>query len=109
MDFLHQILGDDLQASGLIIFNLILFESLLSIDNAAVLATMVIDLPKEQRSKALKYGIFGAYFFRGLCLFFAAYLFKPDFEYSKINFNLKGCVIFLYFFSLTPFLFFLIT
>lgn len=74
MDFLHQILGEDLQASGLIILNLILIESLLSVDNAAVLATMVMDLPKEQRNKALKYGIIGAYVFRGLCLIFAAWL-----------------------------------
>jgi YkoY family integral membrane protein len=57
-----------------VIGNLILIESLLSIDNAAVLATMVMDLPKEQRGRALKYGIFGAYFFRGLCLIFASWL-----------------------------------
>lgn len=62
------------QTSLLIIFNLILIESLLSVDNAAVLATMVMDLPKEQRNKALKYGIVGAYAFRGLCLLFAAWL-----------------------------------
>ncbi|MCB0699018.1 MAG: DUF475 domain-containing protein [Chitinophagales bacterium] len=65
-----------------VIFNLILIESLLSVDNAAVLATMVLDLPKDQRRKALKYGIVGAYVFRGICLFFAAVLiqiwwFKP--------------------------------
>lgn len=76
MDFLHQILGNDLQAAGIIILNLIIIESLLSIDNAAVLATMVMDLPKEQRDKALKYGLFGAYFFRGICLLFATYLIK---------------------------------
>lgn len=58
----------------LIIFNLIIIESLLSVDNAAVLATMVMDLPKEQRNKALKYGILGAYFFRGICLILAAWL-----------------------------------
>lgn len=74
MDFLHQFLGDDLQRALLIILNLIVIESLLSIDNAAVLATMVLDLPKEQRERALKYGIFGAYFFRGLCLYFANFL-----------------------------------
>lgn len=74
MDFLHQILGPDLQAAGLVVLNLILIESLLSVDNAAVLATMVMDLPKEQRNKALKYGIIGAYVFRGLCLLFAAWL-----------------------------------
>jgi YkoY family integral membrane protein len=76
MDFLHQIFGDDLGAAALIIGNLIVIESLLSVDNAAVLATMVMDLSKEQREKALKYGIFGAYFFRGLCLIFASMLVK---------------------------------
>jgi YkoY family integral membrane protein len=76
MDFLHTILGDDIQAGLLIILNLIVIESLLSVDNAAVLATMVMDLPKEQREKALKYGIIGAYVFRGICLFLAAWLVK---------------------------------
>ncbi len=54
-----------------IIGMLIVLESLLSIDNAAVLATMVRDLPKEERGKALKYGIIGAYVFRGICLILA--------------------------------------
>ncbi|RYE28514.1 MAG: DUF475 domain-containing protein [Sphingobacteriaceae bacterium] len=76
MDFLHRLLGEDIQAGLLIVLNLIVIESLLSVDNAAVLATMVIDLPKEQRSKALKYGIIGAYVFRGICLFLAAWLVK---------------------------------
>ena len=74
MDFLHTILGDDIQAGLLIILNLIVIESLLSVDNAAVLATMVMDLPKHQREKALKYGIIGAYVFRGICLALAAWL-----------------------------------
>jgi YkoY family integral membrane protein len=51
---------------------IMLLEVLLSVDNAAVLATMVRDLPKEQQGRALKYGIIGAYFFRGVCLIFAA-------------------------------------
>ena len=59
-----------------IIGNLIIIESLLSVDNAAVLATMVMDLPREQRDKALKYGIWGAYIFRGLAMIFAAVLIK---------------------------------
>ncbi len=59
-----------------IIGNLIIIESLLSVDNAAVLATMVMDLPEEQRKKALKYGIWGAYFFRGLAMIFASVLIK---------------------------------
>jgi len=69
-------------ASLSVIVNLIIIESLLSVDNAAVLATMVLDLPKDQRRKALRYGILGAYIFRGICLLFAAVLiqiwwFKP--------------------------------
>ena len=74
MDFLHSILGPDLGAALGIILSLIVIESLLSVDNAAVLATMVLDLPKEQRSKALRYGIIGAYVFRGICLLLAKYL-----------------------------------
>lgn len=53
-----------------------MIESLLSVDNAAVLASMVMDLPEQQRKKALKYGILGAYLFRGLALLFAALLVK---------------------------------
>ena len=74
MELIHHILGDDINAALLIILNLILIESLLSVDNAAVLATMVMDLPPEQRSKALRYGIIGAYVFRGICLLLAAFL-----------------------------------
>ena len=59
-----------------VVGNLILVESLLSVDNAAVLANMVLDLPKQQRSKALKFGIVGAYVFRGLSLLFASLLLK---------------------------------
>lgn len=76
MDFLHTILGEDIKAGLLIILNLIVIESLLSVDNAAVLATMVMDLPKDQRGKALKYGIIGAYIFRGICLLIASWLVK---------------------------------
>jgi len=72
-DLVQQILDNPI-ASLAIVGNLIIIESLLSVDNAAVLATMVRDLPKEQRNKALKYGIIGAYVFRGLALLFAAYL-----------------------------------
>lgn len=57
-----------------IIGNLILIESLLSVDNAAVLATMVMDLPENQRDRALKYGIWGAYVFRGIAMIFASAL-----------------------------------
>lgn len=74
-ELVQQIL-DNPGASLAIIGNLIIIESLLSVDNAAVLATMVMDLPEKQRDKALKYGIWGAYFFRGLAMVFAAFLIK---------------------------------
>lgn len=43
---------------------LVILEGLLSADNALVLAVMVKHLPKNQRKKALTYGLIGAYFFR---------------------------------------------
>lgn len=73
--YIEQILHNPL-ASAAIVGNLVIIESLLSVDNAAVLATMVSDLPKEQRHKALRYGIFGAYIFRGLCILFASFLIR---------------------------------
>lgn len=60
--------------AGLIILNLIIIESLLSVDNAAVLASMAMKLPANQRGKALRYGILGAYIFRGICLVLAVWL-----------------------------------
>lgn len=73
-ELFHTIFGDDWQGSLVIVLNLILIESLLSVDNAAVIATMVLDLPPEKRKLALRYGIIGAYFFRGVCLIFASWL-----------------------------------
>jgi YkoY family integral membrane protein len=72
-EHLQQIIENPLAALA-IVGNLVIIESLLSVDNAAVLATMVGDLPKEQRQKALRYGIIGAYVFRGLCILFASFL-----------------------------------
>ncbi|WBA41932.1 TerC family protein [Hymenobacter canadensis] len=77
---LQQILDNPLAALA-IVGNLVIIESLLSVDNAAVLATMVGDLPKEQRQKALRYGIIGAYVFRGVCILFASFLI--EFWYLK--------------------------
>jgi len=76
MDILHTLLGNDIKAGLLIILNLVVIESLLSVDNAAVLATMVLDLPNKQRNRALRYGIIGAYVLRGACLFLASWLVK---------------------------------
>ena len=74
MQELIQQIIDNPYASLAIIGNLIIIESLLSVDNAAVLATMVRDLPENQKVKALKYGIWGAYFFRGIAMLFASFL-----------------------------------
>ncbi|NTV82427.1 MAG: DUF475 domain-containing protein [Chlorobaculum sp.] len=74
MQELVQQIVDHPASSLLVIFNLIVIEGLLSVDNAAVLATMVLDLPPQERPAALRYGIFGAYLFRGLFLAFAASL-----------------------------------
>lgn len=58
------------------ILSLIVLESLLSVDNASALAAMVQHLPNGQRQKALRYGLIGAYAFRGACLFLASWLIK---------------------------------
>jgi len=58
----------------IVIINIVLLEVILSIDNAAVMATMVKKLPQSQQKKALTYGILGAYIFRGLALLFASLL-----------------------------------
>lgn len=58
----------------LLLANIIFLESVLSVDNAAVLAIMVKDLPERQRGKALRYGLWGAYLFRGLALLAAGWL-----------------------------------
>jgi YkoY family integral membrane protein len=73
VEYVQQIVDNPLSAL-LVVGNLIIIESLLSVDNAAVLATMVMDLPEKKRAAALKYGIAGAYLFRGICLLFAAFL-----------------------------------
>ncbi len=53
---------------------LIGLEGLLSADNALVMAVMVKHLPKEQRKKALFYGILGAFVFRFAALFAISFL-----------------------------------
>ena len=51
-----------------------LLDSLLSLDNALVLAVVVEHLPRHKRARALRYGIFGAYILRGISLFFVSIL-----------------------------------
>jgi len=60
----------------LVFLNILLIEVILSIDNASVLAVIVNKnlTNLEERKKALRYGIIGAYVFRGLSLFLVSYL-----------------------------------
>jgi YkoY family integral membrane protein len=53
---------------------LVILEGLLSADNAMVLAILVLGLPKHQQRKALRYGIAGAFIFRGLATLLAVHL-----------------------------------
>lgn len=53
---------------------LILLEGLLSADNALVLAILVLGLPREQQSRALRYGIAGAFAFRFIAVLLASVL-----------------------------------
>lgn len=68
--------------AALIVFlNILFIEIILSVDNAAVLAVIVNRKLSDsvQRAKALKYGIWGAFIFRGLSLFFVSYiLYNPS-------------------------------
>jgi tellurite resistance protein TerC len=57
-----------------IILSLILIEGLLSVDNALAIAAMANHLPDDQKRKALRWGIIGAYAFRGLAMACAAYI-----------------------------------
>ena len=58
----------------LTILLLVVLEGLLSADNAMVLAVLALALPAEQRKKALRYGIVGAFVFRSLALVFGIYM-----------------------------------
>jgi YkoY family integral membrane protein len=55
---------------------LVALEGLLSADNAMVLAVLVLGLPKRQQRKALRYGIVGAFAFRGIATLLAVYLIR---------------------------------
>ena len=53
---------------------LVILEGLLSADNALVMAIMVLGLPKDAHSKALRYGLVGAFVFRIAATLLAAWL-----------------------------------
>lgn len=63
-----------LSASGKVILGLILIEGLLSVDNALGIAAMAAHLPKHQQKAALRWGLIGAYLFRGIALALVAWL-----------------------------------
>jgi YkoY family integral membrane protein len=58
------------------ILSLVILEGLLSADNALVLAVMVRHLPKQERKRALRYGIWGAFIFRLIAVIGATFLLK---------------------------------
>src|SRR5689334_9697268 len=68
-------LSEILQAIPIII-SLIIIEGLLSVDNALAIAAMASHLPGRQKLRALRWGIIGAYLFRGLALGFVTYIIK---------------------------------
>lgn len=57
-----------------VVLVLVILEGLLSCDNAVVLALLVKHLPPEQRGRALRYGIIGAYVFRIIALLLAVWI-----------------------------------
>ncbi len=71
MEFLGQTLEtSDLPVIGL----LVVLEGVLSFDNALVLGLLASRLPKEQRARALSYGLVGAFVFRLLSVGAASFL-----------------------------------
>ena len=63
-------------ADFLTIALLVVLEGLLSVDNAMVLAVLVLGLPDRQQRKALRYGIAGAFLFRGIATLLAVVLIR---------------------------------
>lgn len=70
----HALTASDYGTILLTVGLLVVLEGLLSADNALVLAVLVRHLPKEQQSRALRYGIIGAFVFRIIAVLFASYL-----------------------------------
>ena len=67
----------DVQASDFVTIGLLIaLEGLLSADNALVMAIMVLGLPKNQRKKALHYGLLGGFIMRIIATLLAVYLIR---------------------------------
>lgn len=60
--------------AGMIVGILVLIEGLLSVDNALGIAAMASHLPEHQQKKALRWGLVGAYVFRGIALALVSWL-----------------------------------
>ena len=72
--------GQSVESADLIVVGLlILLEGLLSIDNALVLGMLAKRLPKHMRSRALSYGLIGAFVFRVIAILTSAYLLQWTF------------------------------
>lgn len=63
-----------LMDAGMVILSLVLIEGLLSVDNALGIAAMASHLPKHQQKAALRWGLIGAYLFRGIALALVSWL-----------------------------------
>ncbi len=57
-----------------VIVSLIIIEGLLSVDNMLAIAALASQLPDKQKKTALRVGLAGAYLFRIVALFFAAFI-----------------------------------
>jgi YkoY family integral membrane protein len=67
----------DVHATDLLTIGLlVLLEGLLSADNALVLAILVLGLPRAEQTRALRYGMAGAFVFRFLAVLLAAVLIR---------------------------------
>lgn len=67
----------DVQVSDFVTIGLlIVLEGLLSADNALVMAIMVLGLPRKDQTKALRYGLVGAFIFRTIATLLATSLIK---------------------------------
>lgn len=67
----------DIQLSDLVTVGLlVVLEGLLSADNALVVAIMILGLPRPQQTKALRYGLVGAFIFRTIATLLAVYLIR---------------------------------
>jgi tellurite resistance protein TerC len=69
IDFINQ-----LREAAPVIVSLIIIEGLLSVDNMLAIAALASQLPEDQKKKALRLGLAGAYVFRIVALFFAGFI-----------------------------------